>query len=497
MTTLGWVKEYPRELAPSWNKPGIADSRGPVYTVAMPKPLVAIVGRPNVGKSTLFNRIVGEPRAVVSDIPGTTRDRLIAEAEWNARKFLLVDTGGIEILPLSVEEGRRVAVSAPLLADSQAYIPLIRAQAEIAIGEADVIVFVTDAVSGATVADQEVADLLRRSDKPVFVVANKVDHPQHEQNIYEFYELAIGEVLPISAYHGSGVADLLDLIVDALPPADSEERVAEDERIGIAIVGRPNVGKSSLLNRLLGEERAIVSPVAGTTRDALDTEIEWQGRKITLIDTAGIRRRGKVESGIEKWSVLRSVRALQRADIALLLLDAVEGITAQDAHIAGAIQQEGVSVVVVVNKWDAVDAELRRSRPDVEARIREDLKFLQYVPIRFISALTGLGVEEVIPTALEVVEARHQRIPTGQLNDMIQEAMARHSPPTKLGRRVHVYYVTQAEVAPPNFVFFVNDPELLHFSYERYLENCIRDVYPFPGTPIRFTFRGRTSDDRS
>jgi GTP-binding protein len=462
----------------------------------MPKPLVAIVGRPNVGKSTLFNRIIGERRAVVSEIPGTTRDRLIAEAEWNDRTFLVVDTGGIEILPPSVERGSRPGPDTPLLEDSAAYIPLIRAQAELAIQEADLILFLTDAISGITGADREVADLLRRSQKPVLLVANKVDNERREQEAMEFYELGIGDLYTVSAIHGTGVGDLLDVIVTMLPPPEPEEEIDADV-MRIAILGRPNVGKSSLLNKLLGEERAIVSPVAGTTRDALDTEMEWEGQKVVLIDTAGIRKRGKIEPGVEKYSVLRAARSLQRADVALLLIDALDGITAQDAHIAGMILDEGISVVVVVNKWDAVDAETRQNRQEFEARIREDLKFLPYIPVLFISALTGLRVNQVIPAALDVMEARCQRLPTGQLNDLIRKAMAEHAPPSKRGKRMKVYYLTQAEVAPPTFIFFVNDPELLHFSYERYLENCIRAVYPFPGTPIRLTFRGHKVDKES
>ncbi len=454
----------------------------------MAKPLVAIVGRPNVGKSTLFNRIVGERRAVVSDIPGTTRDRLIAEAEWNGRSFLVVDTGGIEILPPNVEKGLRPIRTTPLLEDSVPFIPLIRAQAEIAIEEADLILFLTDAITGLTSADQEVADLLRLSQKPVLLVANKADNEYRDQQALEFYELDMGEVYPVSAIHGSGVADLLDSVVARLPESEPEPE-ATTEAIHVAILGRPNVGKSSLLNQLLGEERAIVSPVAGTTRDAVDTEMEWQGHKIVLIDTAGIRRRGKIEPGVEKYSVLRAARALQRTDVALLLIDATEGITAQDTHIAGMIADEGVSVVVIVNKWDAVAAEIRARRHEFEGQVREGLKFLSYVPVLFVSALTGLHVNQILPAVLDVVEARYQRLPDGQINDLIRTAMAEHPAPSKKGQRLKVFYVVQAEVAPPTFIFYVNDPDLLHFSYQRFLENCIREVYPFPGTPIRLSFR--------
>ncbi len=453
----------------------------------MPKPLVAIVGRPNVGKSTLFNRIVGERRAVVSDIPGTTRDRIFATAEWNGYPFLVVDTGGIEILPPNVEKGLRPIPQAPLAEDSIPYIPLIRAQAEAAIQEADLILFLTDAQTGLTGADREIADLLRRAEKPVLLVANKTESESREMQALEFYELGMGEVYTVSAIHGSGVADLLDVVVDLLPPQSPEPEA--DEAVHIAILGRPNVGKSSLLNKLLGQERAIVSPVAGTTRDALDTAMEWEGQKIVLIDTAGIRRRGKIEPGVEKYSVLRAARALQRTDVALLLIDATEGITAQDTHVAGMIAEEGVSVVVVVNKWDAVDAETRANRQQFEDQVREGLKFLSYVPVLFISALTGLHVNQVIPAVLDIVDARYQRLPPGPLNDLIREAMAAHPPPSKRGKRLRVHAVTQPEVAPPTFIFFVNDPELLHFSYERFLENCIREAYPFPGTPIRMKFQ--------
>ncbi len=460
--------------------------------MATAKPLVAIVGRPNVGKSTLFNRILGERRAVVSEIPGTTRDRLIAEAEWAGRRFLLADTGGIEILPPTVDAGRRPG-PAPLAEDSVPFIPLIRAQAEQAIEEADIIIFLTDAADGLTAADLEVADLLRRTRKPVLLVANKVDNEYRERQAMEFYELGMGDVHTISAIHGTGVGDLLDLIISLLPP-EAEEAADEEPSVGVAIMGRPNVGKSSLLNKLLGEERAIVSPVAGTTRDALDTEMEWDGQRITLIDTAGIRRRGRIKPGVEKYSVLRAARALHRADVALLLIDAVEGVTAQDTHIAGMIADQGVSAVIVVNKWDAVRKATRRNRARFEQRVREELKFIPLAPLLFISALTGENVTQVLPVALEVVEARYQRIPTGELNDRIRVALASHAPPNVKGRRLKIYYVTQTGVAPPTFVFFVNDPALLHFSYERYLENAIRDLYAFPGTPIRMIFRGHKKD---
>lgn len=455
----------------------------------MSKPYVAIVGRPNVGKSTLFNRIVGERRAVVSDIPGTTRDRIMAPAEWIGRQFMVVDTGGIEILPAAVEEGRRPLKSEPLLEDSAEFIPLIRAQAKQAVAEADLIVFLTDAAAGLTSADREVAELLRRSEKPVLLAANKADNAQREQEALEFYELGLGEVHPISAIHGRGVADLLDIIVERLPSTEPEEE--DDEAVRVAILGRPNVGKSSLLNKLLGQERAIVSPVAGTTRDALDTELQWGDEEIILIDTAGLRRRGKIEPGVEKYSTLRTLKAAERADVALLLIDATEGITAQDVHIAGLIANQGVSIVVLVNKWDAVSAETKRNGIEFEARVRYELKFMRYIPVLFISALTGRRVQDVIPAALDVADARYTRVKTGPLNDIIREAILEHAPPSKRGRRMKLYYVSQPEVAPPTFIFFVNNPALVHFSYKRYLENVIREqLFAFPGTPLRLIFKG-------
>ncbi|MCS7281739.1 MAG: ribosome biogenesis GTPase Der [Anaerolineae bacterium] len=456
----------------------------------MRMPMVALVGRPNVGKSTLFNRIIGQRLAVVDDRPGTTRDRLHATAEWNGVYFTVVDTGGIEVLPERVVRGEKPGPERPLAEDSAAFIPLIRAQAEHAIAEADVVVFLTDASAGLTPADREVADILRRSQKPVFLAANKAESPRVREMAVEFYELGLGEVHPISALHGYGVADLLDKVVQALPTWEAEP---EDESVKLAIVGRPNVGKSSLLNQLLGEERAIVSPVPGTTRDAIDTRMEWEGTPITLIDTAGIRRRGRVQPGVERYSVLRALRAIQRSDVTLLMIDATEGVTAQDAHIASFILEERCGVVVLVNKWDLVPKK-RQTLQEYTAHVREALKFMDYVPVLFISAKTGEGVDRVIPQALEVHQARHYRIPTGELNRLIRDAVARHAPPPKAGRVLKIYYATQAEVAPPTFVFSVNDPELVHFTYERYLENRIREYYPFTGVPLRLVFRQRKSD---
>ena len=450
----------------------------------MPKPLVAIVGRPNVGKSTLFNRIIGERRAVVSDIPGTTRDRIIAPTEWEGREFLVTDTGGIEILPPSVEDGRRPGPDRPLLEDSDQFIPEIRAQARQAIDAADVILFLVDVITGITGADRQVADLLRRTDKPVLVVVNKVDNDKRELAAMEFYELGLPEIVTVSALHGAGVGDLLDRVVEILPPPEISAPLPEDA-VSIAILGRPNVGKSSLLNRLLGEERAIVSPVSGTTRDALDTEMIWGDRTLVLIDTAGIRRRGKIDPGVERYSVLRAARSLQRADVALLMIDANEGVTSQDTHIAGMISKAGVSTVTLVNKWDIATPYMREIRSDLEEQVRYKLRFLSFIPVLFISALTGYAVERVLPTALNVYDARYHRIDPGRLNALILNAMAEHAPPSRRGRRLRIYRAAQVDVAPPTFDLVVNDPALMHFSYRRYLKNCIRDAFSFPGTPIR------------
>jgi GTP-binding protein len=454
----------------------------------MSLPIVALVGQPNVGKSTLFNRIVGQRLAVVHDLPGTTRDRLHARAEWNGVPLTVVDTGGIEILPETVMAGRRAGPERVLAQDSAPYIPLMRAQAEQAIQEADVVIFITDAATGLTAGDSEVADILRHARCPVFLVANKADNARLRQDAIEFYALGLGTVYPISALHGTGVADLLDDVVEALTP--SEPEVDEDERIKLAIVGRPNVGKSSLLNRLLGEERAIVSPVPGTTRDAIDTDLEWEGTPITLIDTAGIRRRGKIGRDVERYSVLRALKAIQRADVALLVIDGVEGVTAQDAHVASFILDEWASVVVLINKWDAVEKDTH-TVAEYTKWVRETLRFLDYVPVLFISALTGQRVHKVVPAALAVQEARFRRISTGDLNRLVQGALARHAPPSKRGKRLKIYYVSQPGVDPPTFVFHVNDPDLVHFSYERYLENRLREAYEFPGTPLRLIFRQR------
>jgi len=447
----------------------------------MRKPMLALVGRPNVGKSTLFNRLVGRRLAVVSEVPGTTRDRIQADAEWNGVVFTVVDTGGIE-----VEAGFH---SEPLSEDSAQFLPAIRSQARVAIDAADVVVLLVDVQAGLTAADEAVADILRRATKPVIIAANKAESASRRKEAVEFYALGLGEVLPVSALHGIGAGDLLDVIVEAFPDwATAKE--PEDRSVKIAIVGRPNVGKSSLLNRLLGEERAIVSPIPGTTRDAIDTYLEWDGVPVTLIDTAGIRRRGKIVPGVEKYSVLRALRAIQRADVALLLVDAQDGVTAQDEHVAGFVLDEHTSVVVVVNKWDVIKKDTH-TMVGYSRQLYSDLNFMDYVPLLFISALTGQRVHKVLPAAFEVHAARFERIPTGALNRLVRDAAARHAPPSKGGKRLKILYVTQAAVDPLTFVFFVNDPRLAHFSYRRYLENQIRELYPFPGTPLVLRFRAR------
>lgn len=447
------------------------------------KSLVALVGRPNVGKSTLFNRIVGRRVAVVSDTAGTTRDRLYADSEWAGVSFSLVDTGGIEATTGWHTE--------PLSEDSEQFLPHIRQQAAVAIRDADVVILVVDGQVGVTAADQEVADILRQSNKPVFVAANKLESTKLSENVYEFYELALGEVFPISALHGYGTGDLLDAVVTAVPPTPPDDE--EDNSIKIAMLGRPNVGKSTLVNKLIGEERVIVSPIAGTTRDAIDTKIRWHGQEFTLIDTAGIRRPGKIDPGVEKYSVLRAMKALKRADVVLMLLDAEVGITAQDAHVAGMITDETAGAIVLVNKWDAVEKD-SYTMNEFEAKVRQELNFLPYMPILFISAMTGQRVSRILPHVIDVNEARYFRVPTSELNKFMRDAITQHPPPGKGGKRAKFFYVTQASVAPPTFVFFVNNPDWLNFGYKRYLENRLREQWPFTGVPIRLFFRARSED---
>jgi len=434
------------------------------------KPLVALVGRPNVGKSTLFNRLVGARLAIVEDIPGTTRDRQYADAEWQGRVFTVVDTGGL------------------VLTTSDEIAAQVRAQAQVAIDEADVIVFIGDILDGLTGADADIADVLRRTQKPIILAINKADNTKRELNVHEFYALGLGDPLPISAIQGTGVGELLEAITRALPmlPPEEEEK---PHVLHIALIGRTNVGKSSLLNRILGEERVIVSELPGTTRDAIDTTVRFHGQEIVLIDTAGIRRRGRIEGGIEKYSVLRALKAINRADVVPLLLDAVDGVTAQDAHIAGYIREQAKSTIVLVNKWDLIEKD-NSTQPQYEVYVRRELKFMPFVPLLFVSALTGQRVSQILPLALRINEQRQQRLSTEQINTILREATARHSPPSKYGTKLRFYYGTQVDVNPPTFVFFVNDERLVHFSYERYLENQIREHFKFEGSPLRLIFRG-------
>jgi GTP-binding protein len=449
------------------------------------KPLVALVGRPNVGKSTLFNRLVGERLAIVEDVPGTTRDRQYADVEWGGRVFTLVDTGGLIL-------SREPTLQGPGDAEpSRSIVEKVQAQARIAIEEADVIVFVTDIMDGVVGEDAEIADVLRRTQKPVILVVNKADNLKREMNLPEFYALGLGDPLPVSAVRGTSSGELLDAMLRALPqlPPETDESPA----LHIALVGRTNVGKSSLLNRILGEDRVIVSEVPGTTRDAIDTTIRYHGQEIVLIDTAGIRQRGRIEPGVEKYSVLRALKAINRADVVLLLIDAVEGVIAQDTHVAGYILDQAKAVIILVNKWDLIEKN-STTLPQYEARARGELKFMDYVPVLFVSALTGQRVERILPLALRIYGERQQRLTTVQINDVIHEATARHSPPTKYGRKLRVYYGTQVEVNPPTIVLFVNDEKLVHFAFQRYLENQIRERYRFEGSPIRLIFRGHTEE---
>ncbi len=437
--------------------------------------VVALVGRPNVGKSTLFNRIIGEHRAVVHERPGTTRDRLYGRAEWSGREFTVVDTGGIG---LDTGEG-------DLLAD-------VRLQAEEAIREADVIVLVVDAGAGLTAADEEVAQMLRRARKPLLLAANKAENVKRQLDaMAEFYRLGLGEPITISALHGQGTGDLLDAIVEWFPKARAEEE--EEHALSIAIVGRPNVGKSSLLNALAGRERSIVRGEAGTTRDAIDTTIEHDGEEILLIDTAGIRRRGRVVPGVEKFSVLRAVRAIERADVAVLVIDAPEGIRAQDTHVAGYVEEAAKGLVVAVNKWDLMEKHPAMQQ-EYTAVVRDALKFADWAPIVFISAKNRLRVERVLETARAVQAERRKRVPTPRLNDLIRNAVQAH-PLTERGRALKIYYSAKTGTEPPTFTLFCNDPTLLHFSYVRYLENILRDEFQFEGTPLRLHFRGREREE--
>jgi GTP-binding protein len=434
-------------------------------------PIVALVGRPNVGKSTLFNRLIGERRAVVHDQPGTTRDRLYGTAEWRDREFTVIDTGGIG---LDTGDG-------DLLAD-------VRLQAEEAMREADVIVWVVDASSGMTAADQEVADQLRPSRKPVILTANKADNQRRQLDATaEFSPLGFGEPVLISALHGEGTGDLLDAIVEWFPKTPPQDDDAP--AVSIAIVGRPNVGKSSLVNKLVGVQRTIVRDEPGTTRDAIDTPILRDGQTVLLIDTAGVRRRGRIQPGVEKFSVLRTVRAIERADVAVLLIDATEGVLAQDAHVAGYVDEAARGLIVAVNKWDLAEKH-PKAQQEYTVALRRELKFADWAPVVYISAKTGQRIDRVITEAMSIQAERTRRIPTSQLNDVIRKAVEAH-PLTERGRALKIYYTAQTGTSPPRFTCFCNNPKLVHFSYVRYLDNILRANFGFEGTPIRLEFRGR------
>ena len=444
----------------------------------MVKPIVAIVGRPNVGKSTLFNRLIGERRAIVQNEPGTTRDRVYGTAEWIGAEFTVIDTGGLQDDHEIATEGEDAATHIAQETRNQAYS---------AIAEADVIVFMVDVMSGPTAGDLEIASILRRADKPTILAVNKADSVARREMLFEFFELGLGEPIGVSAYHGNGTGDLLDRVVESLPEAEEE---AESEGPRIAIVGRPNVGKSRLLNALIGQERAIVSDLPGTTRDSLDMELLWEDRPITLIDTAGIRRRGRVEQGIERISVMRSMRAIDRADVVVLVIDAMEDFTAQDLHIAGYVEEQKKGLVVAVNKWDLVEKD-SFTMDAYRKRAAVQLDFMPYAPLVFISAKQGLRVGQVIETALTVLKEREKRVSTAALNKVLKDAVAKHQPPSRPGKWLKFFYATQADVSPPTFIFFCNDPKQIHFSYRRYIENELRDAFGFNGTPLRISFRSR------
>lgn len=440
----------------------------------MSKPIVAIVGRPNVGKSALFNRIVGRRVAIVEGEPGVTRDRIYSQTQWTGKAFVLVDTGGIEA------PGE----------ESVEFSSLTRVQAEMAVAEADVVLFVVDGRAGLLPGDMDVADVLRRSGKKIVLAVNKVDDRSIEPLVPEFYSLGLGDPLPVSAEHGRGIGDLLDAVVSDFPSQPDEE---DDDSIRIAVVGRPNVGKSSLTNRLIGEERSIVSDVPGTTRDAIDTQVERDGVTFTLIDTAGIRRRSRIETdSVERYSVIRALRAIDRSDIALVLLDATELATEQDKRIAGYAHEAGKAIVMVVNKWDLVEKD-SKTMDRFEAEIRSEFSFLQYAPILFVSALTGQRVVHLFELCAYVANQHALRIPTGRLNEVLQLAIAQRQPPSDKGKRLKVFYGVQVGVKPPSFALFVNDPRLMHFSYQRYIENQLREHFGFVGTPIVLRLRQRNN----
>ena len=435
----------------------------------MAKPIVAIVGRPNVGKSMLFNKLIGKRVSIVEDTPGVTRDRIYGETDWNGRKFTLIDTGGIE--PRTDSE----------------ILSFMREQAEIAVSHADVIVFLTDIKTGLTASDQEVANMLLRSRKPVVLAVNKMDSVGAvDPDYYEFYNLGLGDPIAVSAVHGHGTGDLLDECVKYFPPEGEEEE--DDDRIQVAIIGKPNVGKSSLTNKILGQQRTIVSDVAGTTRDAIDSYFENETGKYVFIDTAGMRKKAKVDEAIERYSVLRAQMAIERSDVCLILIDATEGVTEQDTKVAGLAHEAGKACIIVVNKWDLVEKDgktMDRMREDV----RRDLSYMAYAPILFISAATGQRVDRLFELIQYVNNQASTRITTGMLNSVLADAQTRVQPPTDKGRRLKIYYMTQVGIKPPHFVIFCNDARLFHFSYQRYIENCIRNTFGLEGTPIKITIR--------
>ncbi len=441
----------------------------------MSKPIVAVVGRPNVGKSTLFNALAGENISIVKDTPGVTRDRIYADVTWLNHNFTLIDTGGIE------PDSGDIILSQ------------MREQAQIAIDTADVIIFMTDVKQGLVDSDGKVADMLRRSKKPVVLCVNKVDsYQKFIADVYEFYNLGIGDPMPISAANRQGIGDMLDEVIKYFP--DDSEEAEEDERPKIAIVGKPNVGKSSIINKLTGENRVIVSNIAGTTRDAIDTDILYNGKEYVFIDTAGLRRKNKVKEELERYSIIRTVSAVERADVVLMVIDATEGITEQDAKIAGIAHDRGKGIVIVVNKWDAIEKN-DKTIYEFQNKIRETLAYMPYAEMVFVSAVTGQRLPKLFETIDMVIENQTLRIATGVLNEIITEAVALQQPPSDKGKRLKIYYTTQVAVKPPTFVIFVNDKQLMHFSYTRYLENKIRDTFGFKGTSLRFIIRERKEND--
>lgn len=440
----------------------------------MSKPILAVVGRPNVGKSTFFNRIIGERKAIVEDVPGVTRDRIYAETEWNGREFAIIDTGGIE-----------ASTDDPILSQ-------MRDQAVVAMDMADLILFMVDGKEGLTTADIEVGAILRRTGKKVILVVNKIDNPSKmPDTIYDFYELGLGDPIPISSANMLNIGDLLDEIVSGFPDKDYE---ADEENIKLAIIGKPNVGKSSLVNALTKENRVIVSPIAGTTRDSIDTPFSFEGNDFTLIDTAGLRRRSKVYDSIEKFSVIRAIAAIERCDICILMIDAMEGITEQDKKIAGIAHEAGKGMMIVINKWDLVEKETNTMR-DYERKVRSELLFASYAPILFTSVLQGRRIYDILRKAATIQEIRMRRITTGKLNNLIEDAVMMRQPPSDKGKRLKIYYAAQIGVAPPLFSFNINSRELMHFSYARYLENRLREAYDFEGTSVKFVYNEKKGDN--